>query len=107
MSSAWTTIPDLGLHGLFRRTTALALFCASAESPTSPCSHPMGARTARTARRSRRFTPSWIRSEEHTSELQSLMRLSYAVFCLKTQNHPHLHGRGLGVLEVVSRPSAV
>src|SRR3546814_1072278 len=26
---------------------------------------------------------SWYRSEEHTSELQSLMRLSYAVFCLK------------------------
>src|SRR3546814_8404006 len=25
----------------------------------------------------------WNRSEEHTSELQSLMRLSYAVFCLK------------------------
>src|SRR3546814_8067602 len=29
------------------------------------------------------------RSEEHTSELQSLMRLSYAVFCLKTNNHTH------------------
>src|SRR3546814_1554029 len=28
-------------------------------------------------------TPSKRRSEEHTSELQSLMRLSYAVFCLK------------------------
>src|SRR3546814_3747985 len=27
-----------------------------------------------------------IRSEEHTSELQSLMRNSYAVFCLKTKN---------------------
>src|SRR3546814_7207997 len=27
--------------------------------------------------------PSLIRSEEHTSELQSLMRISYAVFCLK------------------------
>src|SRR3546814_9296059 len=27
------------------------------------------------------------RSEEHTSELQSLMRTSYAVFCLKTQNN--------------------
>src|SRR3546814_2688469 len=26
---------------------------------------------------------SWGRSEEHTSELQSLMRISYAVFCLK------------------------
>src|SRR3546814_7445407 len=35
------------------------------------------------------------RSEEHTSELQSLMRISYAVFCLKkkTQNHdrPVIH----------------
>src|SRR3546814_6931149 len=27
------------------------------------------------------------RSEEHTSELQSLMRISYAVFCLKNKNH--------------------
>src|SRR3546814_2866110 len=27
-----------------------------------------------------------VRSEEHTSELQSLMRISYAVFCLKTKN---------------------
>src|SRR3546814_1491179 len=39
------------------------------------------------------------RSEEHTSELQSLMRISYAVFCLKKNNHyslnkktrPHQH----------------
>src|SRR3546814_3393630 len=29
------------------------------------------------------------RSEEHTSELQSLMRLSYAVFCLKKKNNSH------------------
>src|SRR3546814_4154694 len=29
---------------------------------------------------------SWLRSEEHTSELQSLMRISYAVFCLKKKN---------------------
>src|SRR3546814_1483448 len=28
----------------------------------------------------------WDRSEEHTSELQSLMRISYAVFCLKKKN---------------------
>src|SRR3546814_8145084 len=28
------------------------------------------------------------RSEEHTSELQSLMRISYAVFCLKKKNQP-------------------
>src|SRR3546814_10068809 len=30
-------------------------------------------------------TPQAFRSEEHTSELQSLMRISYAVFCLKKQ----------------------
>src|SRR3546814_12457556 len=29
------------------------------------------------------------RSEEHTSELQSLMRISYAVFCLKKKNRSH------------------
>src|SRR3546814_2528013 len=30
------------------------------------------------------------RSEEHTSELQSLMRISYAVFCLKKKNKNHV-----------------
>src|SRR3546814_8700755 len=29
-----------------------------------------------------------VRSEEHTSELQSLMRISYAVFCLKNKQKP-------------------
>src|SRR3546814_2977841 len=39
------------------------------------------------------------RSEEHTSELQSLMRISYAVFCLKKKintqsiNHNHKHNQ--------------
>src|SRR3546814_3580899 len=32
-----------------------------------------------------------LRSEEHTSELQSLMRNSYAVFCLQTKNNTHTH----------------
>src|SRR3546814_7324288 len=31
------------------------------------------------------------RSEEHTSELQSLMRISYAVFCLKNKKKNHEH----------------
>src|SRR3546814_6932651 len=30
-----------------------------------------------------------FRSEEHTSELQSLMRISYAVFCLKKKKNPN------------------
>src|SRR3546814_10009802 len=33
------------------------------------------------------------RSEEHTSELQSLMRISYAVFCLKTNNTTQTHNQ--------------
>src|SRR3546814_4948976 len=50
----------------------------------------------------RKLDESWgLRSEEHTSELQSLMRISYAVFCLKkkkkqtislkTNIHTHEH----------------
>src|SRR3546814_2925032 len=33
------------------------------------------------------------RSEEHTSELQSLMRISYAVFCLKKKNKTIIHNK--------------
>src|SRR3546814_3226878 len=49
--------------------------------------HPVGrCRATRTrARRSARAGRG-DRSEEHTSELQSLMRISYAVFCLKNKN---------------------
>src|SRR3546814_6206169 len=44
---------------------------------------------------------SGLRSEEHTSELQSLMRISYAVICLTNKNtqpiitdhHPHPHSK--------------
>src|SRR3546814_3588344 len=35
-------------------------------------------------------SPHSTRSEEHTSELQSLMRISYAVFCLKKTNETDL-----------------
>src|SRR3546814_1045107 len=47
--------------------------------PSSICCSPTATSTSRS------FTPS-ERSEEHTSELQSLMRISYAVFCLKKKN---------------------
>src|SRR3546814_5056689 len=39
------------------------------------------------------------RSEEHTSELQSLMRISYAVFCLKKKNH-------ISIITLIHRISA-
>src|SRR3546814_4163426 len=35
------------------------------------------------------ITPAMARSEEHTSELQSLMRISYAVFCMQQKNIHH------------------
>src|SRR3546814_6873233 len=41
------------------------------------------------------------RSEEHTSELQSLMRISYAVFCLKKKIQKVIHGH----TSIVSIPS--
>src|SRR3546814_2036379 len=56
-------------------------------APSAPLPRPRGG-GARTS----------ARSEEHTSELQSLMRISYAVFCLKkkkkkTQNTKYEHTR--------------
>src|SRR3546814_1450494 len=54
-----------------RRTPALR------SSPASTAPRPRSRPPRRNARR----------SEEHTSELQSLMRISYAVFCLKKKNY--------------------
>src|SRR3546814_5342189 len=36
-----------------------------------------------------------LRSEEHTSELQSLMRISYAVFCLKKKKKQHTNNKSI------------
>src|SRR3546814_2230602 len=36
-----------------------------------------------------------LRAEEHTSELQSIMRISYAVFCLKQKNIRHIRSSNL------------
>src|SRR3546814_10142493 len=53
--------------------------------------HVINKREARTIAKAMGATP-WNRSEEHTSELQSLMRISYAVFCLKNKTRkPHNH----------------
>src|SRR3546814_1555566 len=42
-----------------------------------------------------------MRSEEHTSELQSLMRISYAVFGLKKKNREQLHRRRIHAAQYV------
>src|SRR3546814_7782078 len=82
--------------------------------PRSPRKSPRAARSPKKRRRKKRLPPKRLRpktpakkrpkvktclppplqgrgrrSEEHTSELQSLMRISYAVFCLKKKTHNH------------------
>src|SRR3546814_6894227 len=59
--------------------------------PSWPCQlwHRRGRRIARSWPQPRRYDEAGVplRSEEHTSELQSLMRISYAVFCLKKKKN--------------------
>src|SRR3546814_9672227 len=62
---------------------------SKAAAPSIPAST-TGCRTPRPSTPSRPTWPRRARSEEHTSELQSLMRISYAVFCLKKKNIIHL-----------------
>src|SRR3546814_7873548 len=58
-------------------------WCVPADSGVYQDDWPLGERLAReTVAQMRRFPE---RSEEHPSELQSIMRISYAVFCLKKQ----------------------
>src|SRR3546814_4214062 len=67
----------------------LRLSCTMPASPTngditsSPSTRPRMARSAAPC----------SRSEEHTSELQSLMRISYAVFCLKKKKNENTKKR--------------
>src|SRR3546814_9079587 len=71
---------------LFRSSAMGCSDCASTDATranTSPPSKPSATM--------RSVSSGWplvrVRSEEHTSELQSLMRISYAVFCLKKKNN--------------------
>src|SRR3546814_8084640 len=63
-------------------TQGWSRFSISDSGPTATTF--LSASTATRSQIAYRVSRSWVmRSEEHTSELQSLMRISYAVFCLK------------------------
>src|SRR3546814_3615077 len=71
------------------RTDTLFPYTTLFRSPRRRCGR-RRLRQHRHPRRRRRRAPRPpppVRSEEHTSELQSLMRISYAVFCLKKKNN--------------------
>src|SRR3546814_3701800 len=77
---------SLELGKIFSRTAS----SRAASACISPSTSSSGLRRCSSARALRIFCaegefddPKLERSEEHTSELQSLMRISYAVFCLK------------------------
>src|SRR3546814_2538295 len=59
------------------------LNCALSRSRACACPSAMCARPPGRSMPWPIASSAWARSEEHTSELQSLMRISYAVFCLK------------------------
>src|SRR3546814_1329530 len=70
------------LHAVGTGGTSIVASCSAsslAAAAIPPCSF-RGTASATTGLR-------LSRSEEHTSELQSLMRISYAVFCLKKKKH--------------------
>src|SRR3546814_9026611 len=50
------------------------------------------------------FRPASVRSEEHTSELQSLMRISYAVFCLKKKKKTKLEISATSSAKLLNTP---
>src|SRR3546814_6870109 len=62
------------------RFTPTVMNCSIATTPSS------GSTWALSSRLCEPWLWAMVRSEEHTSELQSLMRISYAVFCLKKKN---------------------
>src|SRR3546814_5912209 len=85
--AAGAALPRRGAAALRRRRRGKPLPRAAADLVLWLC-HLSGKLRDRCAARS---AFCWTRSEEHTSELQSLMRISYAVFCLKKKIYTHIH----------------
>src|SRR3546814_2914503 len=102
-SAGVATLPHLGEEPFFVRAPRACAAGRGRQAPASAPAHrgpvppvpcprrpsPLGARRRPAGPRSHRPPhrhPRPRRSEEHTSELQSLMRISYAVFCLNKKN---------------------
>src|SRR3546814_10600252 len=78
----------------------------SGDRRRKPDSARRGNRTLRARRRFRlyRYAAAGRRSAEHTSELQSLMRISYAVFCLKQKKAAYLDNTTANIYNITSQP---
>src|SRR3546814_6278263 len=90
-------VPDRWLSGLSAARLLLVVVCLRRLCAGHLSQGRRHCRIGRLPLDHRRDRHVGLRSEEHTSELQSLMRISYAVFCLKkkksTQNTKHMTAR--------------
>src|SRR3546814_5141361 len=77
VATSWATWLTKLMKSSLRATKSVSQLT----STTAPC--------LASAAMCRPIRPSAVRSEEHTSELQSLMRISYAVFCLKKKKYKY------------------
>src|SRR3546814_1573337 len=77
----------------FASAPAMSSAAVTASQMSDECAEMMKAATSQGDKLCKGLTLDCIakRSEEHTSELQSLMRISYAVFCLKKKNNTTIH----------------
>src|SRR3546814_3850276 len=93
LPAAGAGVADVGTRDL--ATTALAAWTGRADRTACDAEPAIAAAVRHTAESAvdRIDAADTARSEEHTSELQSLMRISYAVFCLKKKkrNNKHTH----------------
>src|SRR3546814_1738808 len=76
-------VPDVSVDAPVPLSAPGATSGTSGASPTAPSRFPFVNFLPTASAPGLRGSPGWPRSEEPTSELQSLMRISYAVFCLK------------------------
>src|SRR3546814_3135955 len=98
-----STDTDVGFHNLDNRRSALdghspklEKCCRRSSLTTAPSSAPGPFGPDHMLQLVRPNLRRPARSEEHTSELQSLMRISYAVFCLKKKKKKHNYSKEQG-----------
>src|SRR3546814_5861635 len=84
ISSVVSIIMTVFRNAAAHRTALPFTSCRESSVPGRACARPHRPATAVQGEQGeQRRSPGKARSEEHTSELQSLMRISYAAFCLK------------------------
>src|SRR3546814_5963664 len=86
-AAAKSYTPAFIIHRAHSRTSSVSKVGGNSTTSAKPAASRIAAAENWWSRHLPRKSRRWKRSEEHTSELQSLMRISYAVFCLKKKKN--------------------